>query len=446
MIDLTNKTYRNILEQMLAQIPNTFDKRDTSPIQTALGPAAYALEEFYLNLDYIQKSAYISSAEGEDLDELSVLGGVSRQPASAAVRVGVFNTTIPLGSRFSTINGSDSINFACTGSYSRSLSASVDQSDWSSSPLGGTDGTYVFTYNDGWTYDGDLVALSSYGISFTGVPVYGDTITVTVSSGTASAAVTPSDSRYTYQLTAETPGTIGNDYSGAILPINVIPNLTSALIADILVLGDDEESDSSLRARLIEALTDRPFGGNISQYRQEVLAIDGVGGVQVYPTWNGGGTVKLSIVGADYMPASDALVTEVQTLVDPSVNQGEGFGIAPIGAVVTVSKPTTVSVNVVATVTLASGYTLGQVTPLIEEAIGDYLDSVRKGWDTQLGTYTAEYSADVYYARILAAILSVTGVLNVPTLTLNGGTLDLTLTETGATQQIPVEGTVSISE
>lgn len=445
MIDLTNKTYQNILEQMLALIPNTFDKRDTSPIQTALGPAAYALEEFYLNLNYVQKSAFISSAEGDDLDELAILGGVSRQPASAAVRMGVFNTTIPLGSRFSTINGSDSINFVCTGSYSRSLSVSINQSAWTSSPLGGSDGTFNFIYNDGWTYSDSLVALSTYGLTFTGAPVYGDTIVVSVSSGTASASITPSASRYTYELTAETAGTIGNDYSGAILPISVIPNLNSALLGDILVLGDDEEEDSSLRSRLIESLTDRPFGGNVSQYRQEVLEMDGVGGVQVYPTWDGGGTVKLSIVGTDHLPASASVISAVQAAVDPQ-SEGEGLGIAPIGAVVTVSAPTAVAVNVAATVTLASGYSLGQVTPLIEEAISSYLDSIRKAWDTQLGTYEVSYSADVYYARILAAILSVTGVLNVPTLTLNGGTLDLQLTETGALQQIPVEGTVSISE
>ena len=105
MIDFSSKTYRNILEQMLSQIPNTFDKRDTSPIQTALGPAAYALEEFYLNLNSVQQSAFVSSAQGEDLDELAVIGGITRYAASAAVRLGTFNTAVPLGSRFSTING-----------------------------------------------------------------------------------------------------------------------------------------------------------------------------------------------------------------------------------------------------------------------------------------------------------------------------------------------------
>lgn len=376
MIDLTNKTYRAILEQMLAQVPNTFDKRDTSPIQTALGPAAYALEEFYLNLNIVQRSAFIQSAEGDDLDQLAVIGNVERYPASAAVRVGAFNVQIPIGARFSTVNGADSINFICTESYP-----------------------------EGWT-----------------------------------------ESRYTYKLTAETPGTIGNEYSGVILPISVIPNLTTATLEDILVLGDDTETDDELRERLIEALTDRPFAGNISAYRQAALAIDGVGGVQVYPTWNGGGTVKLSVIGTDYSPATSAVIEAVQTAIDPEVNQGVGLGVAPIGAIVTVGTATGIAVNVVATVTLAQGYTLSQVTPLIETAISDYLLSIRRAWDTQLGTYEVSYSADVYYARVLSAILSVTGVLNVPTMTLNGGTLDLSLTETGALQQIPINGTVTISE
>ena len=50
-----------------------------------------------------------------------------------------------------------------------------------------------------------------------------------------------------------------------------------------------------------------------------VLAIDGVGGLQVYPTWDGGGTVKLSVMGSDWMPASPQLVETVQNTVDPPV-------------------------------------------------------------------------------------------------------------------------------
>ncbi len=132
-----------------------------------------------------------------------------------------------------------------------------------------------------------------------------------------------------YQLAAETPGAIGNEYTGPILPITAIPGLTSAQITDILVPGDDTETDSAFRERLIEALNNRPFGGNIADYRQNVLAIDGVGGVQVYPTWNGGGTVKLSVLGADFLPASSTLVEKVQNAIDPPPNQGLGAGLGP---------------------------------------------------------------------------------------------------------------------
>lgn len=376
MIDFSTQTYQNLLKAMLAQVPNIYDKRDGSPIMTALGPAAYALEEYYLSLDQVQRSAFIQSAVGSDLDLLAVIAGLTRYPASAAVRLGIFNASIPIGSRFSTINGSDSINVVATAA------ASVEG---------------------------------------------------------------PQEGDYYYQLTAETPGAIGNDYAGPILPINTIPGLSSAQITDILVPGDDTETDDAFRERIIEALNERPFGGNIASYKQFVPSIDGVGSVQVYPTWNGGGTVKLSILGSDWLPASETLVENVQNAVDPPPNQGLGLGMAPIGAQVTVVAPTALTVNVSATLTLASGYQIGQVQQPIEDAINAYLLSVRQAWDENTSSTDVVYAADVYIARITAAIVGVTGVVNATNVQLNGGTSDLILTENGTTQQAPVLGTVTLS-
>ena len=56
------------------------------------------------------------------------------------------------------------------------------------------------------------------------------------------------------------------------------------------------------------------------------------------------------------------------------------------------------------------------------------------------------YAANVYLARITAAIVGVTGVVNATGVQLNGGAADLTLTETGASQQVPITGTVTLSE
>lgn len=375
MIDLSQQTYQNILTQMLDQVPATFDKRDTSPIPTALGPAAYALEGFYISLNQVQLAAYVQTATGQALDYLAVIAGLTRYPASAAVRLGIFDMAVPIGSRYSTINGADSINFQATAATT-----------------GETEGDYYF------------------------------------------------------QLTAETPGSIGNEYTGPILPITAIPGLNSAQITDILVPGDDEESDEDFRARIIEALNDRPFGGNIASYRTYIMDIDGVGAVQVYPTWNGGGTVKCSVLGADFLPASPTLVENVQNAVDPPPNQGLGLGTAPIGAQVTVVAPEELTVNVSATLQLASGYAIGQVQTPIQQAIENYMLSVRQEWATPVNTTSVEYQANVYVARIVAAIVSVPGVINATNVQLNGGTADLILTETGATQQVPITGTVTLSE
>lgn len=371
MIDFTQETYQNILQAMLDRVPDTYDKRDTSPIPIALGPAAWALEGFYLSLNQVQQSAFIQTAVGQSLDYLAVIGGLTRYPASAAVRLGIFNTAVPIGARFSTMNGADSINFAVTAA---------------------------------------------------------------------------TDTANQYQLTAETPGSIGNEYTGPILPITTVPGLTSAQIIDILVPGDDQETDDALRARLITALNERPFGGNIASYREAVMAMDGVGGVQIYPTWNGGGTVKLSVMGADFLPASEELVENVQNAVDPPPNQGLGLGLAPIGAQVTVTAPTALTVNVSATLTLQAGYQIGQVQQAVEQALEAYLLSVRQSWDKNVSASGVAYAADVYLARVTAAIVGVAGVVNATNVQLNGGTADLALTETGQTQQTPVLGTVTLNE
>lgn len=370
MLDFSQQTYRNILQAMLDKIPDSLDKRDTSPVPTALGPAAYTFEGFYLSLNQVQQSAFVQTAVGQSLDYLAAIANLTRYPASAAVRLGVFNTAVPIGARFSTINGENSINF-----------------------------------------------------------------TVTAATSTANQ----------YQLTAETPGTIGNEYAGTILPITAIAGLTSAQITDILIPGDDTETDEELRARLIEALNTRPFAGNIAAYRQDILAIDGVGGVQIYPTWDGGGTVKCSILGADFMPASSELVQNVQNAIDPQPNQGLGLGLAPIGADVTIVSPSGVTVNVSAALSLSPGYEIGQVQAPVEAAIGAYLLEVRQEWDTNTSAAGVAYAADVYVARITAAIVGVAGVVNATNVQINGVSADLALTESGATQQVPVLGTVTLS-
>ena len=236
-------------------------------------------------------------------------------------------------------------------------------------------------------------------------------------------------------LECETAGIVGNQEFGALLPIDYVIALARAELAEVLVPGEDKETDESLRQRYIAAINEQPFGGNVSDYKQKINAIAGVGGVKVFPTWNGGGTVKCTIITADYSPPSPTLVNEVQTTIDPLVNNGQGIGLAPIGHEVTITGAQAVTINVTATLTLDTGVTLGQVQSDVEDAISGYLLSLRQGWEN-------ESALIVRTAQIESRILTVSGVVDVSNTQLNGSAVNVTLTA----EQIPVKGTVTLSE
>ncbi|RRJ62394.1 baseplate J/gp47 family protein [Paenibacillus oralis] len=237
-----------------------------------------------------------------------------------------------------------------------------------------------------------------------------------------------------WTLECETAGTIGNQEFGALLPIDYINGLARAEITDLLVPGENEETDDALRARYYEAVNEPAFGGNVSDYEQFINAIDGVGATKVFPVWNGGGTVKCTIIGADWNPPSTALINDVQTKVDPVVNSGKGYGTAPIGHRVTITGVTDQPINVSTTVALEAGTTVGQVQGPIEDAISAYLLGLRQSWATQ-------EQIIVRVALIEAAILNVSGVIDITNTMLNGSSANITL---GA-EEIPSLGTVAIN-
>lgn len=241
-----------------------------------------------------------------------------------------------------------------------------------------------------------------------------------------------------YVLTCETIGTAGNEYIGTLLPLEDINDLGDAKLDEIYIAGEDAESDDSLRERIIEKLNSTTFGGNIADYKQFVKSIDGIGNCLVIPVWNGAGTVKLLIVTTNYEIPTDAKINEVQTLVDPTQNAGKGYGKAPIGHIVTVTAPTRYELNIAFTITLDDGYTIAGTQQNIQNAINDYIQQVQKNWFT-------ENSVTVYISRVLAAILSVEGVIDAKNLTINTDTADITIIPNDTTNNYPVLGEVNIN-
>ena len=181
-------------------------------------------------------------------------------------------------------------------------------------------------------------------------------------------------------LTCETAGTSGNAYLGILLPLFTINNLGSAEMIGTQIPAEDTETDNGLRARVLARINQKAFGGNVADYEEFTKEIAGIGDVKVFPVWDGGGTVKLSIIDSEYNPATPEFVKLVQSEIDPIPNGGEGYGLAPIGHRVMVATPEAVMIDISATVTLQSGFTIGQLQADIEAAISAYLLELRRTW------------------------------------------------------------------
>lgn len=234
-----------------------------------------------------------------------------------------------------------------------------------------------------------------------------------------------------YQLECETIGATGNQYFGELIPINYIEGLETAVLTQVLIPGEDEESTESLRTRYFSSFETKPYGGNKKDYIDKTNAIAGVGSTKVTPIWNGGGTVKLTILDSDFNKASSILVDNVQNEIDPS-NDGKGLGIAPIGHVVTVDTTDEVVINVASTLTFDEGYSFVTLQSQIEDVISNYLLELRMEW-ANLTTVV------VRVAQIETRILAIQGIVDIGNTRINGASANLTL----SAYQIPVMGSVS---
>ncbi len=242
-----------------------------------------------------------------------------------------------------------------------------------------------------------------------------------------------------YVLICETAGTVGNEYFGELLPVTSVNDLGEAKLTGIYIAGEDEESDESLRGRTIDKLRETPFGGNIAEYKQYVEDIDGIGACMVIPIWNGGGTVKIVPVTNSYDIPSSAKINEIQTLLDPTQNSGQGIGIAPIGHIVTVSAPNKLTINVSADIQIDSTHSLSGLEESIKQSIGNYINEVQMNWSD------AE-SLTIYTSRLLASILSVKGVVNAENLKINNSSSNLTIYPKTDDNDFPMLGEVVLNE
>lgn len=227
---------------------------------------------------------------------------------------------------------------------------------------------------------------------------------------------------YAFELECETAGSAPNSVVGTLTPItDVSQNLTYTELVSSIQQGREEMTDNEIRQFYKNQVNGTDVDGNKAQYEKWANAFNGIGNYKVFPLWNGKNTVKVSILNEINGVATDELIKEFQDYLDPG-STGMGDGVAPIGAIVTVSTATEKEINITGNLTMKDGYAN---TWEVDQTIANYyIDR----------SYKSNY---VSYSQIIMAIMSSEGVENVTNVLVNGGTEDIKLGE----EEIPVLGT-----
>lgn len=222
-----------------------------------------------------------------------------------------------------------------------------------------------------------------------------------------------------YKAKCEQLGSIGNQYSGLLDNIDNVPDAT-AVLTDIIISGEDEETDDSLRARFYNQIRTPSTSGNADHYRKWAMEVAGCGDAKVLPLWNGNGTVKVLVVDEN-MAVDEALPAAVAAHIET---------VRPIGAAVTVESPQEKVISISAGVVLDGSKTLNDVYTSFSKAFSEYLkDIVFKNYS-------------ISYARIGSLLLSTDGVADYVNLLVNGGAANITIGEA----EVPVAGTIALTE
>lgn len=221
-----------------------------------------------------------------------------------------------------------------------------------------------------------------------------------------------------YDAVCDTDGLDGN-VTGIVQPVEYIDNLASARITTIVAYGEAEADEDEIDKVFYASIKSQAFGGNRTDYLEKTHKLDGVGGVKVFPTWQGGGTVKLAITTSAYTTPSAEFVEAIQNQIDPTP-QGTGMGIAPIGHTVTVVGTTDAKIDVDMTLQLETGYAVEDVLVNIKDAIDKYFMELNEEWENADATV-------VRISQIDTRVLSVTGVIDISNTLLNGVSTNLTL-------------------
>lgn len=305
-------TYEEILQRMLDRIPPTFDCREGSVIFDALAPSARELANMYDAIDERLRNTFAGTADREWLIKRCAEIGIAPNPATYAIRKGVFTPPtleIAIGERFNF----DDLNFTVTEKLE-------------------TAGEYALTCET-------LGTVGNYGT--------GALIPIQYIKGLETATLV--DTVLIYGEDEEETEALRQRY------FDTLPTMTL----------DGNVAQYSKWCREFAGI------GNFKIFPEW----NGKNTVKVSILSSENTIANQTLISdfQDFLDPPTDTINDTLTTEDYPQGRGLGMGKAPIGAIVTVSTATEKTINVKATVLLREGY---EQPVGLEEQLTDYLKTL----------------------------------------------------------------------
>lgn len=351
------------LKRTLSRIPDKYDIRPETPMYLMAGPVAEGWVIERQNCDYTIDQFSPLTQDREHLIKDAKTYGMDPHPATYAIAEGEFDIEQTPGERFS----KDAVNF-----YISEKLENHDESEY-----------------------------------------------------------------FYYSLICEEAGEIGNVAPGKLVPIQNIPNCKHAVLTRILTPGEETEETEVFRERYLDSFIHKKFCGNVPDFLEECDAYEGVGRSKILrcrdPEWNVDPEwVGIVFTDAEYNKPEEELVAGVQEYFHPLLGgfdkkemmKTSGLGLAAIGQLVHVHGVEEEKIDIGLHLTFSAGSSWETMKPTIEEAIEEYLASLRAKWGEVLFTEKAKYplqdKTEVFRSQIESILINIEGIIDSSDLKLNG--------------------------
>lgn len=321
-------SYDEILERMNSKFRDLsgYEADKVSDIGIRMRVLAGEIFSLTSELDNIKKQMFVTTASGEKLDLHAQTVGTERIKGEKAVGKIMFRLDVPLEYDIIIPKGTICTNSQGTFNYVTTEEMSIESGS-----------TYAFVWSEA------------------------------------------EDSGKRYNASANDITTIVTYFSVGIS----ITNSTS------FKGGTDDESDESLRERIIELMKNKPNGISSQYYKTLAESCDGVHSACVIPNSGGAGAVLICIAGR-----GQEVTEEICEAVQAVMNENKSIGVY-----IFVNKASAVSVNAAVKISVKSGYSFDEVKVSVEEAVREFFNSL-------------SVNEDVTCASLGNAVYAVDGVQN----------------------------------